>query len=472
MNLKHWPTLLGYGVATVAFIAAAIFAVMYASGTRVDFKNQKLTKTGVLAVITQPPGATIKLDGKPLTRTSPIIMRNVLPGTYTIEAELANYRTYRQTVEIIPGQATEANSIDLFLEELEEKPVASNVLSPINVDNDVWYLGTDKKFYRYSGGASEVQTFDRLPASVRNILNNTTELFLARKHTSSNNMALGVVSGGKRWLAIIDPGGYRGQVFGTPLNEVPAFDVNWLDNDRLLFLNKGDLLTLDLNSSKINTYAKSVNGTFIQEGRVYFVQRDKEGARLMVDNNLFDERVAEIFADDLPLGDQYQVSLMLPEQMFMRIVTGKTAGLWQLIPSIEGDVKTYKQVKLANDIGEVYYFESRKKLVYGRDKKIMAYDLEKEKDEELDSLVSKVQILGKHSDTIFLAMNNKLHAFNILGDTLYELGDSAGASVYMGNDQKRIWVFAKNVISEWTLRRSNGIFNPLTLMRPTNTAVR
>ena len=112
---KNWPTLLAYALAVIGFFVAAAYAVMYATGYRIDFESWTVQKTGVLAITTKPSGATVILNDSQLARKTPFTLRNALPGPYHIKLTLAGYQPYEKDVEVLSSQATEEHNVDLVL---------------------------------------------------------------------------------------------------------------------------------------------------------------------------------------------------------------------------------------------------------------------------------------------------------------------------------------------------------------------
>ena len=110
---KNWPTLLAYTVSVILFVVVSGYAVIYATGYRLDFQDWTLRKTGVLAITSKPSGATVYLNDKKYSRRTPLTLRNMLPGAYEATLELANYRPFTKTIEITSGIATEEHNLDL-----------------------------------------------------------------------------------------------------------------------------------------------------------------------------------------------------------------------------------------------------------------------------------------------------------------------------------------------------------------------
>ena len=91
--------------------------------------NRVLEKTGMLNLSTLPKGAYIYLDDRPQKNTgfsilkkdlltTPIKIRNLLPGDYLLRLEKTNYWPLEKKVRIESGQTTFLEDINLFINDL------------------------------------------------------------------------------------------------------------------------------------------------------------------------------------------------------------------------------------------------------------------------------------------------------------------------------------------------------------------
>lgn len=116
------------------FCVATLVLSLQAAGYKLSFTrpfslDRILQKTGMLIVESNPEGAMISIDEKPLTRFSltslkkaetatPAKIGNLLPGRYSLSLELEGYWPIQKTVEIRPGQTTLIDDVNLFRNEL------------------------------------------------------------------------------------------------------------------------------------------------------------------------------------------------------------------------------------------------------------------------------------------------------------------------------------------------------------------
>ena len=71
----------------------------------------KKENTGSLAVITEPPGAEISVDGV-FKGVSPVTIAGLAPGTHTVLITLEGYTNATTNISITPGQ-TQKYTLDL-----------------------------------------------------------------------------------------------------------------------------------------------------------------------------------------------------------------------------------------------------------------------------------------------------------------------------------------------------------------------
>jgi len=134
------------------FIIITTFTWLYASGYKFNISwpirwNRVLQKTGMLNLATLPKGAYIYLDDKAQKKsafsvlkkdflTTPVKIKNLLPGDYLLRLEKENYWPLEKRVKIEPGQTTFAEDINLFINDLplliSESAPGQIIISPSN----------------------------------------------------------------------------------------------------------------------------------------------------------------------------------------------------------------------------------------------------------------------------------------------------------------------------------------------------
>jgi len=129
MSIKQRQIL--FGVFVLAFLVITPLIIIYAAGYKIDNKNWRLEKTGMLIAESEPENANIyindkvqttffkkTLSGKSGSVVTPAKIKNLLPGNYDIKIELDGYWPWQKKLTIEPGKTTYAEDIYLFKKNL------------------------------------------------------------------------------------------------------------------------------------------------------------------------------------------------------------------------------------------------------------------------------------------------------------------------------------------------------------------
>lgn len=101
-------------LATLFLICAAIL-ILFATGYKIDFKNHKITQTGMIIVKTLDKDYQICIDGK-FVKKEEAVVKNLTPGFYEVQIKKEGYQTFTENFYLNPGEAKIINNIVLFLE--------------------------------------------------------------------------------------------------------------------------------------------------------------------------------------------------------------------------------------------------------------------------------------------------------------------------------------------------------------------
>lgn len=124
-----------FGIFVFLFVTITIVLSLYATGYRFNFTwplrlDLMLVKTGTLALDSKPSGAKITItsetkisSGFPFLKSkkdqvTPIKIKNLLPGEYTVTFNLDNYWPYEKKLKVYPEQTTFLEDIILFKKSL------------------------------------------------------------------------------------------------------------------------------------------------------------------------------------------------------------------------------------------------------------------------------------------------------------------------------------------------------------------
>ena len=132
------------------FLFFAPLMILYYQGWRFDFDppagGKRITQTGGLFLKVIPKQAEIYLDGKLVKKTDfffgSLLIENLLPKRYLVEAKKNGYFSWKKDLEIKEREVTEAKNIVLFPENMDFEILAKNV-------EKLWFSPDGRKIILY-----------------------------------------------------------------------------------------------------------------------------------------------------------------------------------------------------------------------------------------------------------------------------------------------------------------------------------
>ena len=116
------------------FFVSAPLIVLYTAGYRYNVFNGQFVRTGVLSVTTNPRNADISLNKKSIRRSSPHVIKYLIPRSYLLTLTKDGYHTWEAEVEIKSGETTLVQQLLLFRDDeavlLFERETKIVTLSP------------------------------------------------------------------------------------------------------------------------------------------------------------------------------------------------------------------------------------------------------------------------------------------------------------------------------------------------------
>ena len=96
------------------FLVVAPVLIGYTMGYRWSFTQKRLVKTGALSLATIPDNATIILNGEEQKERTPILIRELTPGSYEITLKKDGYSSWQKTLRVENEKTTFAINVTLF----------------------------------------------------------------------------------------------------------------------------------------------------------------------------------------------------------------------------------------------------------------------------------------------------------------------------------------------------------------------
>ncbi|MFH1198768.1 MAG: PEGA domain-containing protein [Candidatus Omnitrophota bacterium] len=118
------------------FIIGLPLILSSALGYKFNARIFKFTKTGLIAIKTQPSGAKIYLNGKLLNERTPASIQELLPGDYHIGLELEKHYSWASQVNVEAGRVTRLEKIILFPKRPNVKQINKGKISSFWLDEE------------------------------------------------------------------------------------------------------------------------------------------------------------------------------------------------------------------------------------------------------------------------------------------------------------------------------------------------
>ena len=100
---------------SLAYLICCPLIILYALGINLNpHGTQNITKTGIIPLATQPSEATVYLDHLRYPQKTPTVIRNLVPGEYSLKLVLKGYQTWEKIVPVKAETATVLENILLI----------------------------------------------------------------------------------------------------------------------------------------------------------------------------------------------------------------------------------------------------------------------------------------------------------------------------------------------------------------------
>jgi hypothetical protein len=135
--IKRWVVF--YFSLTLFFLLLPII-LSYSLGYKIDYKELKIYKTGIIYLKSQPAGASVYLNGAILSFETPGRIEELRPGEYYVEVRKEGFYPWQKILVVRPNMVTKAEEIVLFPLSQEISRVIDRDMTDFAVsDNNVIY---------------------------------------------------------------------------------------------------------------------------------------------------------------------------------------------------------------------------------------------------------------------------------------------------------------------------------------------
>ena len=151
---------IAFYTAVIIFCILLPMMLSYALGYKIDFRNfnLKIYKTGIMYLASSPTGATIYINGRKHTDSTPARIEELKPGVYKIEVKLENFYPWEKDLVVRPNMVTRADHIILFPLTQDVKRIARYPVMEFAVSgrNYIYHM-TDYGLFRSNMDGSDLK---------------------------------------------------------------------------------------------------------------------------------------------------------------------------------------------------------------------------------------------------------------------------------------------------------------------------
>lgn len=272
------------------FLITAPLFVLYLSGIKYDFDENRYVKTGILVANTEPEDVKIYVDNT-LSGTSPDRVKFITPGEHEISLKRDGYLEWSKRLDIRPGKVTWVAGTIPYVTLLKQNPKTITWASNV----------TDFDFYKdgliYLSGDKVVIAPDSQSASEITPLSATAQSF-----TLSPNKNRLILYGEDTNRLILDLNSK--EVINITSLITPYTKLQFSDTSELFALNTqtGVLSSVDLEKLSLQTIATDISAVTTIENQIYALRKTSVGRELITFGRNSDITSARILTQTPPFS--------------------------------------------------------------------------------------------------------------------------------------------------------------------------
>jgi hypothetical protein len=144
----------------IIFIISASAIFFYGSGYRWNGAKNIIEKTGQLSLDSKPKGAEVYINGELIrgtwkkligapSETTPAVIKNLLPGEWSVEIKKEGYYSWKKDVRVISGQTAIFHDIRLIKNEPPQKLVSGNIVQFLKLSDGIFLMLTEHDLLLY-----------------------------------------------------------------------------------------------------------------------------------------------------------------------------------------------------------------------------------------------------------------------------------------------------------------------------------
>lgn len=249
------------------FIILAPFLALYIQGKKFDNDTNKLIGTGVISIQTEPDGASVWIDEKPIG-TSPLNYRFALPGSHHIRIQKTGYRIWEKSVTVRENTVSYINQQDQPAHLLKEAP-------PITIAQEIldWELQNDNLVLLKAG---KLELRDE-KSTLKNEITIPKEI--KQIQANQNNQSLLLFSNSDTW--ILDPKEPQSLQKIAELSKKTVQIIEFNTKDTTV-LEEGTLKKISFQTKQTTELAKNILAAATNGDNIYALSDKTNGNDLLI----------------------------------------------------------------------------------------------------------------------------------------------------------------------------------------------
>jgi len=293
-----------YAAVLIFFITLPII-LSYSLGYKIDYRNFKIYKTGIIYLSSHPAGASVYVNGRLYKDFTPAQIEELKPGSYKIEVKREGFYPWEGELAVRPNMVTKADRIELFPVTSQMKRFSDREICDFTVsDRGYVYYFTKSGLFRSGidkGTPRKISSFSNWPDRI------TGKKFSpdGGKLLYFNENAVTLVNlNPDKFMAKIGEGASVEEIFKSP---DPIMDVFWYPGlSYIVVVTEKDIKVVELrggatrNIASLYKFAAKPQGLFYDENSdsLYFTDV-KIGLSLNPEKYLYRLDLRQTFFDSL-----------------------------------------------------------------------------------------------------------------------------------------------------------------------------
>ncbi len=125
--------------------------IFYGAGYRVNIKQKRIERVGLLHITTDPENTTITIDGQSHPISNELVLSSLQPKEYDIVISKNEYHSWYKRLEIFPGESTFIRDLQLFVDNPTEL-ITSITQNPVELatTNDYAYFQSANSLMQFA----------------------------------------------------------------------------------------------------------------------------------------------------------------------------------------------------------------------------------------------------------------------------------------------------------------------------------